>query len=149
MNLHKYRLRCTTDDVYEYVWGEEGAAVPTLCPTNSAHTVDSSATTIVGSKFDNEVAVIEEPGLQTGKHFQTTSYELALTNSIAVYSMQISWPMPVSLLSAHWRTDAAHTDDIGQFIVASGTTIGVLTADTSGVATLDVDQDVINNTAIG
>jgi len=44
--LNKYQIWCETDLKYEYVWKAEGEDVPTSCPTNTAHTVDSSKTAI-------------------------------------------------------------------------------------------------------
>jgi hypothetical protein len=41
--LLQYRLRCTDEDAYKYVWLPDGDPVPTLCPTNTAHAIDSAA----------------------------------------------------------------------------------------------------------
>lgn len=49
MKVLKYRLWCTTDSVWEEVWTPDGDPAPTLCPTNSAHTVDGVLTSITGS----------------------------------------------------------------------------------------------------
>ena len=42
-----YRLRCTTDNVYEYVTQNKQLAAPTLCPTNAGHTINTDHTTII------------------------------------------------------------------------------------------------------
>lgn len=42
-----WRVRCTTDSKYEYVWSENA---PTECPTNGAHTIDSVATAALDSR---------------------------------------------------------------------------------------------------
>ena len=44
--VYKYRVWCTTDNKYEYVWG---TAVPTTCPINTGHTIDTNKTTVVDS----------------------------------------------------------------------------------------------------
>ena len=41
-----YRIRCLTDEIYEYTQGDE-ATEPLLCPTNSTHTIDSTMTAVV------------------------------------------------------------------------------------------------------
>jgi len=38
--LYKYRLYCTTDEKWEYIWAENA---PTTCPTNVSHTVNSNS----------------------------------------------------------------------------------------------------------
>jgi len=44
--LLKYQIWCATDSKWEYTWAEEDDAVPTTCPTDTAHTIDSTKTTI-------------------------------------------------------------------------------------------------------
>ena len=46
MATHKYRIWCTTDSKGEYVIA---SAVPTTCPTNGGHTVDTSSVVITES----------------------------------------------------------------------------------------------------
>jgi len=43
---YRYRIRCITDDKYEYVEQVFAEAVPTACPVNGAHTIDTVQTTI-------------------------------------------------------------------------------------------------------
>jgi hypothetical protein len=45
--LFQYRLRCTTEAAYKYVWQSDTDAAPALCPTNTAHTIDGAQTAIV------------------------------------------------------------------------------------------------------
>ena len=54
--VNKYRLWCETEQAYVYTWGEEE---PTLCPNNSAHTIDSSKTAI-DATIGNQNVVISE-----------------------------------------------------------------------------------------
>ncbi|ARR74927.1 hypothetical protein SAGO17_0007 [Mimivirus AB-566-O17] len=42
--LNRYRIYCTTETVYTYVWDE---STPTVCPNNNGHSIDSSLTTII------------------------------------------------------------------------------------------------------
>lgn len=44
--MNKYRIFCTTEGLFHHVWKEEGEAAPTLCPVDSAHTINSAKTSI-------------------------------------------------------------------------------------------------------
>jgi hypothetical protein len=44
--LNKYRISCTTENIYTYTWND---TQPTVCPNNNSHTIDSTATTIIDS----------------------------------------------------------------------------------------------------
>ena len=46
-SLVNYRLWCTTDSSYEYVWQDSEAGAPTTCPTDTQHTIDTDQTSII------------------------------------------------------------------------------------------------------
>ena len=46
--LSRYRVRCTTDDKWEFIWLPVDEPEPTSCPANPAHGIDSAKTAIVG-----------------------------------------------------------------------------------------------------
>jgi hypothetical protein len=52
--VNKYRIFCETESAYKTVWGEE---VPTLCPSDTAHTIDTDTITIVDTVTQNDVVV--------------------------------------------------------------------------------------------
>jgi len=64
--IAKYRVRCTTDNVWEFVWLPEDT-VPTLCPSNGAHTIDTALTSIVERAGD------AAPTLSDGRPIVTPS----------------------------------------------------------------------------
>jgi hypothetical protein len=45
--LNKWRVYCDTDAQYEYWWLEDGVAAPTICPTDSGHTIDVEKTAVI------------------------------------------------------------------------------------------------------
>ena len=45
--INKWRIRCLTDNTYEYVWLPDGDPAPTTCPTNTAHSVNAPSAAIV------------------------------------------------------------------------------------------------------
>ncbi len=70
------------------------ASFPTKCPTNTAHTIDASKTSIVDS-IKSDVVSIKEETIPTGGHFQTTTLIVnALANTIS--SASISFPFSIT-----------------------------------------------------
>lgn len=57
--VNQYRLRCTTEDAYKYVWAE---AEPTTCPTDTGHTIDEAQTTIVKATSTEQVSILNDAG---------------------------------------------------------------------------------------
>lgn len=55
--LNHYRLWCITDSKWEYVWVDSEEPAPTLCPTNTAHTLDPAKTSIYEAKDDDSITV--------------------------------------------------------------------------------------------
>ena len=47
VKLLKYRVRCTTDSTFEFWTLNTSDPVPTTCPVNTAHSIDSNQTSIV------------------------------------------------------------------------------------------------------
>jgi hypothetical protein len=63
--IHRYRVYCTTDAKYEYIWAESTDPVPSLCPANTVHIIDASKTAIMESIVD-EYRTDEEGKLLVG-----------------------------------------------------------------------------------
>lgn len=95
-----------------------------------------------------EVIVVEE-NIKTGGHYQAQSFKIDI-DSDGINQNPLSFPIPISLLSAKWTCKSAHKDDEIELVVGDGITIGVLTANAvAGATVLDVSQTVIDNTAVG
>jgi len=45
--VRKYRVWCVTEAAYQYVWRDEAQGVPTECPNDPAHTIDTDKITTV------------------------------------------------------------------------------------------------------
>lgn len=121
--LYKYRLYCTTDGTYEYIWGEEP---PTTCPTNTAHTIDLSSITIVDKIEPNELKVKEE-SVPTGGNFGVSTLKMtALQNTTT--SVTRSFPFSISALSIEFVTTNDHINDLVNLVVGKDTIIGNITA---------------------
>jgi hypothetical protein len=110
-DLYKYRLWCSTDNTWEYMWQEAELTAPTTCPTDTGHTVDTTKTSITEilldkPKFDTDgdmvVAVAPMPGAE--KYFYSPNLcddttwwegslqhtELALTKNGSVWESGIT-----------------------------------------------------------
>ena len=58
--VYKYRFRCVTEDTNVFVWADSEDPSPTLCPNDSAHTVDLGTLTIVDTVASNDVTVLNQ-----------------------------------------------------------------------------------------
>jgi len=48
----RYRIECVTDSKYEHEWRHSSESVPTLCPVNPAHTINSNNIVVTERKND-------------------------------------------------------------------------------------------------
>jgi hypothetical protein len=121
--IYKYRIKCTTDDVYEYGWYE---STPTTCPTNTAHTIDTAQTAIVDVR-DQNIVEIKEESTPTGGYFSSRSLKIdAIKNTIT--SRTICFPMPISALTVCFISTSEHEGDEISMGVGLNTIVGELTA---------------------
>jgi hypothetical protein len=146
--LYKYRIYCTTDSKFEYIWVESTASEPTTCPTNTAHTIDAGQTRIV-EQNDPDIVSIKQETTNTGQHYRWDSIAFdALANQTTTYTF--SYPYPISVLDALMITDTENKGDIITWRIAPDTTIGALTADVAVNDTIiNVSSTVTDNIALG
>lgn len=82
--IYKYRVWCSTENKWEYIWLEDTQSAPTSCPTNVAHTIDSNKTTIVSSsnvdpQTDSDNAIMSRQKIaKSGHHYQGMFAELKI-----------------------------------------------------------------------
>lgn len=124
--VYKWRVKCTTDNQDEYIWAE---TEPTVCPTNTAHSIDSAKTAIVDKVESNQVSIKEE-STPTGEHFGCTSLVLNCPTG-STSSGSISWPFPVSALSVEFVSTSDHENDVINMCIGKDTTVGSITANVS------------------
>lgn len=56
--MNKYRIRCTTDNKWEFV---NSLTEPTQCPTNASHSIDASLTTLIEVGIIDPAVEITDP----------------------------------------------------------------------------------------
>lgn len=146
--VYYYKLWCNTDNQWEYVWRETD---PVVCPTNSAHTIDTNSISIVNEVSNQEVKIIEETSATTGHHYRLISRKFA--SQIAANdeaNMDLTFPYPISIVAGYTFIKATQEGDNMCVIVSPDTTIGAITADITATDTVvKVQQSVIDNTFIG
>ena len=73
--VNQYRLFCISDNKFEYTWNTEE---PTLCPTDTSHTIDTSSITVV-NVLENETIKIREESIPTGGNFRCEQHSSAIS----------------------------------------------------------------------
>jgi len=158
--VYKYRLKCTTDDKYEYwLLGED--TPPTTCPTNTAHSIDSSSVALVDVIEQNVVTVREET-TPTGGKWKGWSFclhgDTGVSGPSGYYSKtseDFTWDWPISVLDLQIRNIENSAGDYVQLEVLPPNTgygegvIGTLTATApTGATGISVGQTIIDNVTI-
>lgn len=149
VSLYKYRVRCTTDSVWEHVWMEEGQT-PTQCPTDSGHTIDSGLTTITETREDNKIEIKEE-AISTGGNAQIQSITVICDATTGWKENTISFPYNISVIDGFWSDKAENEADEAQMLIGEETIVGAITAAVTGGVddTFTVQQSVIDNIEVG
>jgi hypothetical protein len=124
--IYQYRVFCTTDSKYEYVWGENA---PTTCPSNTAHSIDASSITIV-DKVDKTEVKIQEENTPTNGNFATATLKLMAIKNTTTSTTE-RFPYPVSALVVDFVTAQENSGDTVNLIVGKDTITGYITANVS------------------
>jgi len=145
--VYKYRIYCETEEDHIKGWSENPDEI---CPNNNSHTVTSGSLTIIDSLTSSVVQTrIQEEVIETGGHFQCISINVASTAS-GTAQTDISWPFPVSILSAEVLISSDNLGDNIEALVGPNTIIGVLSSPvTSGTTVLPVSSTVLDNISVG
>lgn len=142
--VNYYRVYCSTDSKYEYVWGTEE---PTTCPVNTAHTIVPAQTTIVNIISEEQIKIKEETTPTNGK-YQVATVAFDCPMGTTVYTHSFDFPM--NALASFIPVSSTQEGDTLLVEVAPNTTVGALTANASaGVKVFNVSQTVIDYTITG
>jgi hypothetical protein len=136
LTLYKWKIYCVTDSTYEYIWLDENQPEPTTCPTNTAHTIDATQTSIVETRAPDIVNINQEDTLTGQNYAWNTQSFTALANQTTSYTF--SFPFNISVLEAQFISAEENRGDSWSWVIAPNTTIGALTGNVS------VDDTVIN-----
>jgi hypothetical protein len=145
--LNRWRLYCSTESTYVYVWLDENQTTPTTCPNNNAHTISGDA--IIVEKRDPTVVSISQETTATGEHYcWSTKSFTALANQMTAYSF--SYPIPISVLNAKFISEEENRGDMWTWAIAKNTVIGAITNTVNiGDTVINVSSTVLTYVAVG
>ena len=141
--VNKYRLRCTTDATDEYVWN---TTTPTVCPTNTAHTINPNLTVIVDTVSSSMVEIREEQSNTTNTptqgYYKSKGFCCAVApNTNAV--LDIQFPYPITIMNGWFHSTEKQIGDKVDAVAAPNTIIGGITAPVNtGNTTINVSSTV-------
>ena len=146
--LNKWRVYCTTDSKYEYVWLDENQAPPIVCPVNTGHTIDTAQNRITDVVDPKKVTIAEELIPTGGRYALKCLKFTAAANTVTTGN--ISFPYNISVLNGQLSVTADMTGDTMEWTVAPFTIIGALTANAkTGDTVLYVSSTVTDNIQAG
>ena len=109
--LYRYRVWCTTDLTYEYVWG---TTTPTVCPVEGGP-IDANSTSIVQSMEPNTVSV---------DNFQKSSFgELAVSNLTPILQLSFAYNNHPQLVNTAVTGSGTITNTDHMGVVSTGAAI--------------------------
>lgn len=146
--LYKYSFNCTTESLEKSVWRAEDEAVPSKCPDDTSHTIDTNSIRITQKVSDNLVQVQEE-STPTGGHFKSISKSIDILANETKFDDNV-WDFNISALEIEFISTADNQGDNLELIVGQNTVVGVITSDVSvSDNVINASQTVIDNIFVG
>lgn len=147
-SINKWKIYCTTEGTWSFGFlDSSNTNGPTTCFNNSGHTVNNNSISIVSNISTNSVKIVEE-SIPTGGNYMSEGYSMNLPANTTT-TKTISWPIPISVLSASYSTLTTHIGDIINF-VSDSFIIGVITANiTAGNTVISLNSTAINAVVLG
>lgn len=148
-SVNLWELYCTTESAYKTVWSIEQ---PTVCPTNSAHTISANpGPRIIQTITDNKVKIIEEDGVTQGIYkFHGYIKNIPSGPQGNVTTLTHTWHYPITLINGWFISGTDTTNDKIDLVVAENTVIGAITAPVyTGNTEISVTSTVLTNISKG
>ncbi len=120
--IYNYQIYCVTEAQYVYEWSE---TLPTTCPNNTAHTIDTNSITIVETLGVPRVLVDNNVVGYYQASCVTINVGTGATGT--VFTQNFSFPHDIYLWTGEFRSTASMIGDTFSLFVAPYTTIGYLT----------------------
>lgn len=124
--LNKWQVYCKDEKTRKYIWLEEGDE-PSVCPTDTGHSIDTTTMSIYEIK-KNDLITIREENTPTGGNFraETVSFDIE-ANSVGVH--EVSWPIPINVLEMCFHPKEHEIGNLLDIKFGPDTVIGILTSD--------------------
>lgn len=145
--VNQYQFYCTTESTWKYVWSTSDN-IPTKCPDDTGHTIDTNSMSIVNSVSQTDVT-IHQP---TSGSFMVETFTLNVPKSSRgqVFEKTIQFDKPVLLWTTDFSTLPSMFEDKFDVLFNPDTPVGALTS--SGAiddTTLNVSSTVTENVKPG
>lgn len=141
--LTQYRLYCNTEAAW--VQTDYRDSVPTVCPNNNTHSIDTGTISII-SVFRINTVIPEDDVSAAQNDFQTRGMKFDIPASVGEHYIPFTSPetdLELMLFEVNHGTE--NIGDYYSFIVAPFTTCGVLTSDANiGDTVLNVNSTVFD-----
>lgn len=146
--LYKYTFVCSTENAEKNVWRRDDEPVPTKCPDDTSHTINTSTLRIT-DKVSKEVVKIQEETVPTGGNFKCRSESIdILPNETKIVDR--TFPFNISALAIEFNSDADNQGDNLELIVGPNTIIGAITSPVNiGDNVINVNSTVVENLNVG
>lgn len=126
-NIYKYRLKCTTENKYVYVWSE--TTPNNICPNNSSHTISTTESPKIVDIKDDHIMIVKEENTPTNGFYQSICKKWTIPASSGPHNLDFDlFKFPINLLSTSFVTTNDHIGDKMDAVVAPNTVIGVIIA---------------------
>lgn len=147
MSVYKYAYYCITESAWFVSYGLNP---PTLCVNNTAHVINTSATSV--SEISNAAVIaVQSELIPTQGYFRVQGYNFTATAGPSVTTTYtFSFPYPITVLNFTSLQTAAQFGDFVNVYTAPNTNIGPITSNVSiGDTTIFVAQTVMNMIRMG
>lgn len=143
----KYRMFCNTEQAYTYKWDSD---VPTTCPNNTMHEIDTNSIAIIDSVSNNDVTITSKDYTSTNGYYRMEGRVVDLPHTEPVVKSDFWFSFNIVVYGMRFNTDIDQVGDTIDIIAAPDTLIGVLIAP-CGPSTdiLYVNDTVYNNVIPG
>jgi hypothetical protein len=123
--------------------------MPTVCPNNNTHVIDSNSITIIEEISSNNVNIIQsEPGFTNGT-YRIEGFSITIPANSSAYK-DVSWPYNIAVMTMILQPSTENIGDTINAYAGPDTTIGV-TTETLGqnVSVINVNSTVLKNIQLG
>lgn len=145
-SVYQYRLHCSTEDSWGYVWG---TSPPVSCPNNNQHQINLASITIIDSVAQNNVNIIQiQPGV-TGENYRMEGGIMTIPPR-STMSKDHVWKYTLGVMTINFSVGLEQTGDCLNCYMSPNTTIGVVTENINqGDTVIHVNSTVTTNIKIG
>lgn len=144
--VYKYKVWCEDDEKYEYLWAE---STPNKCPANPAHTITTSATTIVDQIKTNTVR-IQENVVATGENYQIDQYEIVAAPNTITSCLYTNPDYGINAFNVVLSTQEENRGDTLDIVISPNTIVGIaMAAILTGDTVFTVSTTVLDYAMVG